>query len=190
MRQTEPTIIRKGESVEWERSFSAYPPDEWTLQYRFRGSGPGFDVTATTGPSTGFTAAITPTHSALPDIGKYEWQAWATNIADTSITRMIGAGYVEIRRGFAAGDTGNIDLRSTAKQIVDALEAALLGNASSSQMEYEISTPAGSRRVKYMSRKEQTDLLAYYKKVVRRENAADAMRNGEKWGTKVKVRMP
>jgi hypothetical protein len=188
MRTIEPRTITQGEQIEWTRCFSEFPADEWELQYRFRGPGTGFNIDATA-DGTDFLAIATAEQAGEMTSGKYTWQAWATNITDSSDIRMIGSGSVTVELGFSESTTTEVDLRSTAKQIVDALEAALLGTASREQMEYEVSTPVGSRRVKYMSRKEQTDLLEYYKKIVARELAADRVKNGGRYGTQVKVRM-
>lgn len=189
MRQIEPTIIRKGESIVWERGFCDHPSDEWTLQYRFRGGGPGFDVNATAGPGTSFTATISAVQSALPEPGKYQWQAWATNIADMTIKEVVAAGFVNVKPGFVEGETGDIDLRTPEKIALDAINAALRNAATSDQLEYEVSTPAGSRRVKRMSRAELINLQKHFAAIVSRQNHAEGMRNGAKFAKPVKVSM-
>lgn len=189
MRTIEPTTIVKGERIEWTKSFDDYSAALYTLEYRFRGPGTGIDVNATA-DGRDFNCVIAKTVSDdFTVVGKYRWQAWLTEIADSGNTFVVGEGIVTVKAGFDTASQVAVELRSTAKQIVDALEAALIGTASREQMEYEISTPAGSRRVRYMSRKEQTELLEYYKKIVARENAAERVRNGGRFGTQVKVRM-
>jgi hypothetical protein len=159
IRTQEPDRLTQGESAEWKRSFCEYPADEWTLEYRFRGAGTGFNVTATADGKE-FSAVDHVERHDIMSTGKYEWQAWATNIADTSIVRKIGEGTTDVERGFATAQTGTVELRSTAKQILDAIDATLLGSATSDQLSYEITTPAGTTKVSKFSR---TDLLALRK---------------------------
>lgn len=189
MREIEPTVIVKGERIEWKKSFDDYSAAEYSLEYRFRGAGIGIDVNATA-DGRDFVCVIPKTLSDdFSTPGKYRWQAWLTKIADSENTFVVGEGIVTVKAGFDTSSPAAVELRSTAKQIVDALEAALLSSASREQMEYEIETPAGRRRVKYMSRTEQREWLQYYKKIVARENAAERVRNGGKFGTQVKIRM-
>jgi hypothetical protein len=189
MRQTEPTKITQGERIEWEREFCDFPASEWTLQYRYRGNGPAFDVDATTADSgTGFAAEITAAQSALPTPGKYQWQAWATNVADTDITQIVAQGTITIGLGFAADDESNFDLRTPEKIALDAIDAALANAATSDQLEYEISTPVGSRRIKRMARTELIELRRHYAAIVSRQNTAERLKNGGKFGKPVKAR--
>lgn len=188
MRTTEPTSITQGEKIEWTRSFCDYSAADYTLQYRFRGVGPGADIDATADGSD-FNAVLTAAASVLMTPGDYQWQAWVTEIATPTNTFAVGSGSVRVLAGFVAGTTGDIDLRTQAKIMLDTIDAALLASAGSNVVEYEITTPAGSRRVK-SSRSDALSQRKYWAMIVRRQNAAEKMRNGEKWGTTVKVRMP
>ncbi|HKX83516.1 MAG TPA: hypothetical protein VJL58_04785 [Pyrinomonadaceae bacterium] len=185
-RTTEPTRIAQGERIEWTKSYSGFSAQEYDLQYRIRGNGPGRDIDATA-DDTGFVAEITAAQSALFSIGRYQWQAWLTEQADAANTFQVGEGRLDVVRGFVADETGDIDMRSTAKQILDALDAAILGTATSTQLEYEISTPAGSRRVKRMTYSELKEARKIYAGIVSRENAAERVRNGGRFGTQVLV---
>lgn len=189
IRTQEPDRLTQGESAEWKRSFCDYPATLWTLEYRFRGPGTGFDVTATA-DGTEFDAVITATRSATMSPGKYEWQAWATDIADTSIVRKIGEGTTEIERGFTHASTGTVELRSTAKQILDAIDATLLGNATSDQMSYEITTPAGTTKVSKFSRSDLLSLRKEYAGIVARENTIERAKQTGRIGKSFEVRMP
>lgn len=187
-RTTEPREISQGERIEWTKTVAGFPADEYTLSYRFRGQvGPGINVTATAN-GTSHVAVITAEDSLKLSIGKYRWQAWATEIADATNTFKLGDGTLDVHVGFVADQTGILDTRSTAKKIVDTLEAALINKASGDLLEYEIETPAGRRKMKYMSRKEQLDALKYWKTIVARELAAERMRNGGPYAKPVTVR--
>jgi hypothetical protein len=186
VRAIEPTRITQGEDIDWKRSFCDYPATEWTLQYRFRGPGTGFNTDATA-DGEDFAVSVSSTNTAAMSIGKYLWQAWATNIADTTVTRKIAEGTVTVERGFSAASVGTIDLRSTAKQILDAIEATLLNTATSDQLSYEITTPAGTRKVSKMGRVELLAMRKEYAGIVARENAAERVRNGGKFGKTVVI---
>lgn len=186
MRQNVPAAITRGERVEWSRAFAGYPPDRFALEYRFRGPGTGINVTATANGSE-FLAVIDPSQTELLQPGRYQWQAWMTEIAAPTNVYLADHGEVTIRPGFAAADTGDIDLRSTAERIVEALEAALLNSATREHLEYEISTPAGARKIKFMTRREQQEFLKFYKEIVARERAAERAKRTGKFGTTVLI---
>lgn len=188
MREIEPITITQGEQIEWSRSLSDYPASLWTFEYRFRGDGPGADVSATT-DGDDFAATLTATMTALLAIGNYKWQAWVTEIADATNKIHVGSGTVTVERGFVSGDTGDIDLRTPAKIMLDTLDAALLASGSADTIEYEITTPAGSRRVKRSTRTEVLELRKYWAGIVARENAAERLRNGKGYGTAVNLRL-
>jgi hypothetical protein len=187
MRQTEPTQITQGEAIEWERSFCDYPATLWTLQYRFRGVGPGLDAAATA-DGEDFAVSVAGTDTAKMSVGRYQWQAWATEIADTTNTLMIASGTVDVLLGFVSGDTADVDLRTNARKTLDAIDAALLTAAADAVVEYEITTPTGTHRVR-RSRSEALEQRKYWAGIVAREDQNTRIRNGGKFATAVKVRM-
>lgn len=188
MRTTEPVYITQGEQFTWKRSFGGYTSDEWTLQYRFRGNGAGFNINATASGS-GFEATATATQTAAMATGQYVWQAWLTNIATPADTREVDAGAVTVKQGFTASPTTALELRTPAKIMLDTIDAALLAFATTDVMEYEISTPAGSRRVKRSDKTNLTEQRDKWALIVKREMAAERLRNGGKYGLQIKVRM-
>jgi hypothetical protein len=187
VRVVEPMRLTQGETVEWKSSFDEYPANEWTLEYRYRGAGTGFNVTATA-DGEDFDAVISSAQSAAMSTGKYEWQAWATNVATPSIIRKIAEGTVVVELGFTTGSTGTVELRSKAKQILDAIDTALLTDSTSNVISYEITTPAGTRKVQ-KSRNEAIALRREYAAIVSRENARERARNTGKFGKPVVTRM-
>lgn len=187
MRTTEPTTVTQGEQIEWTRDFCDYPATEWTLEYRFRGPGTGFNIDATA-DGTNFAAVLTSTASAAADPGPWIWQAWVENIADASIDLMIANGTLNVLQGFGAADTDEIDLRTPAKKTLDVIDAAISGQMTASILEYEISTPAGVTRVKRMTMTELQTARKYWAAIVANEVAADRVKNGRPFGTQIGVR--
>lgn len=184
-----PQRITQGERSEWTQEFEDYPSNEYSLEYRFRGPGPGINVTATAGTGSGFAAAITAAQSMTLSVGEYGWQAWLTEIADATNTFPIAEGTCYVDRGFASEATVTHELRTPAKIALDAIDAALANAATSDQMEYEIETPAGRRRVKRMSREELVSLRKHYAGIVANERLATRVRAGKPFAKAVKVRM-
>lgn len=187
MRTTEPTRIEQGEQIEWMRTFNDYPATEWTLQYRYRGPSVGFNIDATA-DGENFATVITAAVSQDIAVGDWLWQAWVTNIADTDDTQMIVSGSLKALQGFAADATDEIDLRTPAKITLDVIDAAIAGQMSASILEYEVSTPAGSQKVKRMMASELISARKYWAAIVANEVAAERVRNGKPFGTQIGVR--
>lgn len=186
-RETEPTQIRQGERYEWTREFDDYSAADYTLEYRFRGGGPGADVTATA-DGRKFKTVLTAAASLAFVPGAYQWQAWLTKISDSTVKFVVDSDAVTVERGFVSGDAADLDLRSKAKKIVDAIDDALLAAGASATIEYEISTPAGSRRIK-QSREAALAQRKYYAGIVARENHAAGVRRGKPFAQAVKARL-
>lgn len=186
MRTHEPISVTQGEQIEWTKDFCDYPATEWTLQYRFRGPGTGFNIDATA-DGTSFAATMTAVQSAGAAVGDWIWQAWATNIADSSIVLMIADGTTKVLKGYATGATTAIDTRSDAKIMLDTLDAALL--ASGDMLKYEVNTPSGTRKVERATRSEVLELRKYWAGVVARERAAARIKAGKPFGMQVKARL-
>lgn len=180
---TEPLQVSQGERVTWTRTLDDYDATEYTLVYRFRGQGEGFDVTCTA-DGTDFAAVLAVgTNQAVT---AYQWQAWLTEIADSTNTFIIDSGTIEVLRGFVADATKPVDLRTPAKKCLDSIDEAL-ASAGSDIAEYEISTPAGSRRVK--RRTDLLDLRKYWASVVANEVAREKARRTGVFGQVIGVRM-
>lgn len=189
MRTTEPTEIIKGDRIEWTKTLDDYPASEWTLKYRFRNTGTGVNVTCTADGDDHLAVMLATESDNFTVLGPAKWQAWIEEIADATNTRVIAQGDVMIKQGFVEATTA-VETRSAAKIQLDALDAAISAFNTSNVQEYEIATPAGSRRVK---RSDMTTLLSqrkYWAGIVRRENALENMKNGKRWGTTVRARMP
>jgi hypothetical protein len=188
-RTIEPTRIAQGEELEWTRTFDDYPATEYTLEYRFRGPATGFNITATA-DGEGFHAEIEANAftSSAAAVGRWMWQAWATEIADPDHVEMIRDGFLQVSAGFVTGTVTAVELRSPAKIQLDAIDAALLAFNTSDVQEYEIATPAGTRRVKRSDKAQMIEQRKYWAKIVAQEAAKERVKNGGSFATEVRLR--
>lgn len=178
-RAIEPTRITAGEKVEWWKQFDDYSAVQWNLTYSFRGPGTGFDVTATA-DGTNFVVTIpVTTTSTITTAGKYQWQAWMVRIGDSTNRHMVGSGFTQFVKGTLGASTSTTEIRSIAKQIIDSIDAAVLAFASSDVQEYEISTPAGTRRVKRSDKQWFMEMRKTYAAIYAQEQARERARNGK-----------
>ncbi len=188
MRTTEPTQITTREKVVWTKSYADYPATEWTLAYYFRGPGTGFNATGTADGDEFVVTVLGTTTATVDRAGKYKWEAWVTNIADTTIKYSVGVGFTNIVLGLDTASVAPVDLRSVAQKIVDAIDDALLTSAGD-VIEYEVSTSAGSKKVK-RSRTEAIATRKEYAAIVAKELAAERSRQTGKVGRLYLGRMP
>lgn len=178
VRTIEPTQITTREEIHWTRTYADYPATLWTLQYRFRGPGIGFNAAATADGDDFDIVVPAATTDNVTEAGWFTWQAWLTEIADSTNKILIGQGRTRIVIGFDPDHLGAVETRSANEVILDAIKAAISGQASEKVLEYEITTPAGSRKVKRMSMKELLDAQTYYAKLVAGERSRERIRNG------------
>lgn len=189
VRTIEPTQITQREAVEWTKSYPDYPATLWTLKYLFRGRGPGVTVTATTNDVTGFAAALTAAQTVTMAPVRYTWQAVLTEIAATTNKIYIATGFTTVKVGFDPDADDEIDTRSANEITLDIINAAISGQMTENVLEYEITTPAGTRKVKRMT---STDLFAartLFATLVAQERQRERLRNGGPFFQSVKVRM-
>ena len=183
VRKTEPTTITTREEVHWTKCYPDYPASEWQLNYYFRGPGVGFNAAwATEVAADGDDFDIVVPASKTDDMtvaGDYVWQAWLTEIADSTNKIKIGEGRVKIVLGFDPASTATVETRTKAKIMLDTIDAALLAFATSDVVEYEIQTPAGSRRVKRSDKATLTAERKYWAAIVTNETAREDARNGK-----------
>jgi hypothetical protein len=193
MRTIEPTQITTREQIEWTKVYSEYSSAEWELNYYSRGPGYGFNAefgTEVTADGDGFAIVIPGAKTeGITCAGRFTWQAWMVNASDPLHRVQVGAGHVKIAIGFTADSTAAVETRSTAQQIVDSIDAAMLAFATSDVTEYEITTPAGSRRVKRSDKASMLEMRKMYATLVANEVARERVSNGGPVLQSIKVRM-
>ena len=165
-----PDELIAGDTWEWTRELSDYPASAWSAVWYFENAGGNFSVSA--GESgdqyTGTVAAAT---SAGYVPGKYRWRLVATRTAD-SVRKTVESGWLEVLRDPAA--VGNVDHRSTARIMLDNIEAYLRDPTNLAAASYSL----GGRS---LSRWNRGDLLSEKSKLemeVRSEEAAERIAAG------------
>ena len=183
VRQTEPTTITTREELHWQKWYCDHPASEWQLNYYFRGPGTGFNAAwgvEVTADDDTFDLVVPATKTAGVTVaGEYVWQAWLTEIADTTNKIKIGEGRVRVTLGFDPESVTTVETRSKAKIMLDTIDAALLAFATSDVTEYEIETPAGRRKVRRSDKTTLTSERKYWAGIVTNEIARERARNGK-----------
>ena len=178
VRTVEPTSFTSGEALEWTRSYSDYPATLWTLVYTFRfTNGAGFDATATADGTT-FEIAVPATDTVSLTPGRYNWQAWLTEIATPTNKILRDSGRTMVKQGFVAGTVDAIETRTANEIELDAIKAALSAFASSDVLKYTISTPAGTRTVERSDKMQLAKERDRYEILVANERARERSRKG------------
>ena len=128
---TEPTTLRLGDTWQWRREdlASDFPAGTWTLTYYFRNAAAHFDVSASA-DGTAFAVTVAKATTAGLTAGSYDWLA----VVESATQRFeADAGRMTLTLNLASAL--NTDGRSFARQMLEAIEAALLSRASSDQLD-------------------------------------------------------
>lgn len=177
---SEPAAVQAGDTVKWQRTLSDYPASAgWVLSYRLINAAGKIDI-GTTAAGDDHLVSVTAVTSAAWTAGDYDWVA---QVANSGERYTVGSGRITIRPDLAAQAAG-YDTRSTAKKLLDAVEAVLANRATRADLEYEIA----GRRMKSMA---HADLLAArdkLKREVAQEAAAARLAAGLSVGRRVLVR--
>lgn len=165
---TEPREVRAGMTWKWKRNdLSAdYPASTWTLTYWWKktgASGANFSIVATA-DGADFAVTVTAATTAGYTAGSYTWSAVVT--AGTEAYE-VDHGTCELLARYDSA--ANLDDRSHAKTVLDAIEAVIEGRASKDQEEYSI----GGRSLKRTPIKDLIALRTHYRAEVQAESIAE-----------------
>lgn len=175
-----PAQVRAGDTVDWTISHPDYPASSgWVMSWRLINAAGKIDITSTASGND-HAVAVLASSSAGWAAGVYDWVQVATKGAER---RTVAVGTVEILPDLAAQSAG-FDTRTTAKKLLDAVEAALLSRASRTDLEYEIA----GRRLKSMSHGELLAARDKLKREVASEEKAARVAAGLPAGNRVLVR--
>ena len=127
---SEPASFYAGDSITWKISNSDYPASSgWALKYDIIKNDTRIALTSTASGAD-HLIEITATASGLYDAGEYYWRSYVTKGSEKY---GISEGHIEILANLSTATTGH-DFRSTVKKVIDALETALEGTASASEL--------------------------------------------------------
>ena len=175
----EPLSFRAGDLIQWQKSFSDYPASEsYVLKYYLVKTGTNLITIEAAASGDDHLITITAADSANYAAGRYAYQA---RIEKTTEMHTVGTGVIEILANLSADATG-ADYRSHVKQVLDALEATILGKASSDQLSYSI---AGRSLSKF-----SPEELYTWRNKYRAEYLREERRAGRTRPQKIKVQFP
>jgi hypothetical protein len=171
---TEPELVYAGATIQWTKSGSDYPSDEYTLNYYL--SGPA-NITITGSQyesGTDHLISVTAAVSNAWDYGRYSYQAYAEK---TGEKWFVGSGFITIKT--AAG-------KSFAKTMLDAIEA-ILGNRADKGTVDMVAKGLGDKNIQ-----KRPDLLMTWRDKFRAEvsaeTASEDRAQGRAAGSKVLLR--
>ncbi len=179
---TEPTEITAGDTIKWTKSLSDYPADSYALNYRFQPLAGGDAISiAATADGTDHAIEVSAATSALYTSGDYRWTSYVVDIATGLERTTIDRGDTTI---LPDPLTSTADLRSKAKQIYDAINATILGEASTPQLKLLIDGKSIERR----TYTELLELESRYRQLVKQEEDAEKIRKGLGTGARILTR--
>lgn len=177
----EPKTVVAGDTVQWTRSEPNYlPEDGWTLAYVFTSAVEVFSVTATDNGDRTHLATISAATSAAFAPGEYRWQASVSKAAER---HTVAWGATEVLADYASSPPA--DTRSTARRLLDAVEAALETRASSDQLSYSV----GGVSISKMGLAEMMVARSKLRAEVAREKAAERIAQGLGHRGNIRVRL-
>lgn len=181
--EKEPKEFYQGDTVKWKRTdLPDYPATLWTLKYFFRGPSTK-DITATA-DGDNYSITIAAVDSEKWSEGDYWWQAYGEKGTGQNIERYaVGEGRLQVIQKFAMV-YDEYDGRSHVKKVLDAIELAIEGRASRTDLEYEIA----GRRIQHMGPEELIKWHSHYKYLYDQEKSAEKIKEGLGTGNKVLVR--
>lgn len=171
--ESEPTELTVGDRWAWKRSdLTDYDNSLHTLTYSARLEASGSTEIEITASASGtdylveIPAATTSTYSK----GKYHWQAYITRISDSERVT-IESGSFSLTNN---NELSNIDPRSHAKVVLEAIEATIERRATKDQQSYTIN----GRTLARTPIEELMVLRDRYRDEVRQEETKEKLANG------------
>lgn len=126
----EPSSVRAGDTVTWIKSLPLYPSTLWTLYYRLINATSKIDITATASGSDHLVSVLKATSAAWV-AGDYAYVSWVANGTERVTVEQ---GKITILPDLSAVATAGYDLRTQAKKMLDAIDAALLSLSSGERL--------------------------------------------------------
>lgn len=179
----EPQELRAGETWKWRREDLAtdYPASTWTLKYWMKktgATGANFSITASA-DGDNFAVTVAASTTSGYTAGTY---TWAAQVSSGSDVYGVDTGTLILLPRY--DQASNLDDRTHARKVLDAINAVIENRATLDQEEYTI----GNRSLK---RTPMADLLVLrnrYQAMVNAEEASEKLRNGIGVARTVQVR--
>lgn len=160
--------LTAGTTLDFATEVADWPAtDGWTLTYYLRGPSAIDLVSVAEGASYRITVSAATTTNW--SIGTYAWEA---RVSKDGVVNKVASGSLTILKNIAAALTAPYDARTTAQQILDAVEALLTGFTDVE--EYSIA----GRSIKRMTRTELLQARQNLKAEVNNEAVAAALAAG------------
>lgn len=160
---TEPTTIIAGDTLAWTKEVDDYSPATWTLTYYLRGPGGAFTIAAT--GSTTFAVSIAAAVTATYVPGDYKLYGFVTSGAERY---KVHESDVTVLPNVAA-QTSPIEIRTLAKQILDAHMLAYKNRAGRPEQSYSIQ--AAGRSYNYKTDSDMIEAIKFWQAEVAGEEA-------------------
>lgn len=166
----EPQSFRAGDLLVWTKSLPDYPAnDGWSLAYTLINAAQKITINAVASGAD-FAVSVPAATTAPYAAGTYTWMARVTKALESYT---VATGTMVIQPNLAT--LSIYDGRSHAQTMLEAIEAAFEGRASSLQLETEIN----GRRIRSYSPSELIEWQSFFKAQVAKEaNAASIARTG------------
>lgn len=176
-----PDEITLGDKVQWTEDYPDCPASTWTLTYYFikaDGTAQIFNVAAVAYDGTdSFLVTILAADVAAITAGDFRFKA---RLAKDGVTTTAAEGPISFLPDYSTA----IDTRSTARKIVEAIDAAIAGTASMTQKKTKIR----DREIEFYTSDELTKLRNYYQGIVEGEDAQDNIALGRRNKTTIRAR--
>lgn len=167
---SEPVSFRAGDLLTWTKALADYPADQgWTLAYTLINATTKLTINASASGAN-FLVSVAAAVTAVYTAGTYQWMARVTKATEIYTA---GTGTLEILPNLATATT--FDFRSHAVTMLEAIEAAYEGRASSTQLKMEIQ----GRSIESFSPEQLIKWRSYYRMEAANEaNAETIARTG------------
>jgi len=161
---TEPSSFRAGDLLAWTKSLPDYPANQgWALSYTLINASSKITINASASGAD-FSVSVPAATTAPYAPGSYQWMARASKALQI-VT--VASGTIDILTNLATATT--FDFRSHARTMLDAIEAAFEGKASSTQLSYSIA----GRTVENLTPEQLIKWRSFYKMEVAKEAQAE-----------------
>lgn len=166
----EPTQIRSGDTIKWNKTLLDYPADDsWILTYKLINQTDNIDITAVADGAL-HTIVLLAATTAVYKAGAY---TWIGHVTKTTERYSIGKGGILILPDLAAVSSDGVDLRTSAQQVLDKLNEAMRVHGSNAF------TQAYSIAGRQMSFRSLSEFMAYRSKVQAEVNAEKFLTGGK-----------